>query len=74
MINVLKKYDKTLAFLFAFLTLLFFIFAIMSKEFLKWAFMLHHNQLSWYIRPIFLIPFCFFAFKRCCAGISITII
>ena len=23
-----------------------------------------HNVLSWYIRPLFLLPFCYFAYKR----------
>lgn len=69
----LKKYDKKVAIIFAFFTLLFFIVAITSKDFLDWAFTRHQNQLSWYIRPLFLIPFCFFAFKKSWAGISITI-
>jgi hypothetical protein len=30
-------------------------------------------MLSWYIRPLFLIPFCYFAYKRSWAGISVTI-
>lgn len=70
---LLKKYDKKVAIIFAFLTLLFFLAAITSREFLDWAFTRHQNQLSWYIRPLFLIPFCFFAFKKSWAGISITI-
>ncbi|WP_445506167.1 hypothetical protein [Niallia sp. 03190] len=69
----LKKYDKKLAIIFAFFTLLFFIIAITSRDFLDWAFTRHQNQLSWYVRPLFLIPFCFFAFKKSWAGISITV-
>jgi hypothetical protein len=69
----LKKHDKKLATLFALFTLLFFTFAITSREFLDWVFARHQNQLSWYIRPLFLIPFCFFAFKKSWAGISITV-
>ncbi|WP_226670358.1 hypothetical protein [Metabacillus litoralis] len=68
-----KKYDKLIASIFAFLTLLFFIFAISNRDFLEWAFARHHNQLSWFIRPIFLIPFCYFAYKKSWSGISITI-
>ncbi|PMC37493.1 hypothetical protein CJ195_12140 [Bacillus sp. UMB0899] len=70
---VFKKHDKLIASIFAFLTLLFFIFAITNREFLDWTFARHHNQLSWFIRPIFLIPFCYFAYKRSWAGISLTI-
>jgi hypothetical protein len=69
----LKKHDKKLAILIALLTLLFFTFAITNREFLDWVFARHQNQLSWYIRPLFLIPFCFFAFKKSWAGISITV-
>ncbi|WP_313802027.1 hypothetical protein [Cytobacillus sp.] len=69
----LKKYDKKVAVIFAILTMLFFIAAITSRDFLDWSFTRHQNQLSWYIRPLFLIPFCFFAFKKSWAGISITI-
>ncbi|MBM7605930.1 flagellar biosynthesis protein FlhB [Metabacillus crassostreae] len=68
-----KKYDKLVASLFAFLTFLFFILALTNRDFLDWAFARHHNQLSWFIRPLFLIPFCYFAYKRSWSGISITI-
>jgi hypothetical protein len=29
-----------------------------------WAWARHHNILSWYIRPLFLLPFCLFAYRR----------
>jgi hypothetical protein len=68
----LRKYDKPLALIFGFLTLAL-ILALTNQEFLSWAFARHQNLLSWYIRPLFLIPFCYFAYKRSWAGISITI-
>lgn len=68
-----KKYDKLVASLFAFLTFAFFISAITNRDFLDWAFARHHNQFSWFIRPLFLIPFCYFAYKRSWSGISMTI-
>lgn len=43
------------------------------QEFFDWAWARHHNVLSWYIRPLFLIPFCYFSYKRSWAGIIITI-
>jgi hypothetical protein len=43
-------------------------------DFLAWAWARHHNMLSWYIRPLFLIPFCYFAYKRSWIGIVGTII
>ena len=34
----------------------------------------HHNELSWYVRPLFLLPFCFFAYKRSLWGIVVTLL
>ena len=44
------------------------------NEFLVWSFERHHNILSWYIRPLFLLPFCYFAYKRSIQGIIITLV
>src|SRR3712207_4368585 len=44
------------------------------EEFLSWAWARHHNVLSWYIRPLFLLPFCYFAYRRSITGIVITLI
>jgi hypothetical protein len=65
--------DKIIASLFLALTVLFVIVSMTYQAFFDWVFERHHNQLSWYIRPLFLIPFCFFAYKRSWAGISITV-
>jgi hypothetical protein len=43
-------------------------------EFAAWAWARHHNQLSWYIRPLFLLPFCYFAFRRSLLGIVLTVL
>jgi len=43
-------------------------------DFLAWAWARHHNVLSWYIRPLFIIPFIYFAYKRSWKGMSITVI
>ena len=42
--------------------------------FLSWAWERHHNVLSWYIRPLFLLPFCYFAYRRSVAGIVLTLV
>jgi hypothetical protein len=42
--------------------------------FLSWVWARHHKVLSWYIRPLFLLPFCYFAYKRSLAGIGITLL
>lgn len=65
--------DQKIALLFLALTILFLVVSMTNQTFFDWVFDRHHNQWSWYIRPIFLIPFCFFAYKRSWAGISITV-
>ncbi|MCK9150685.1 hypothetical protein [Methanobacterium alcaliphilum] len=69
----LREYDKLIALIFALFTIIFLLLMIFSSEFFSWAFQRHQNILSWYIRPLFLIPFCYFAYKRSWAGISATI-
>jgi hypothetical protein len=44
------------------------------QDFAEWAWMRHHNPLSWYIRPLFLIPFCYFAWRRSPAGVAATLL
>lgn len=70
---MLKKYDKILAALFTLASVCLLFAMIINREFLEWAFARHHNQLSWFIRPFFIIPFCIFALKRCFSGISFTL-
>src|SRR5215207_7546395 len=45
-----------------------------TDEFAAWAWARHHNELSWYIRPLFLLPFCYFAYKRNLWGIVLTVV
>jgi hypothetical protein len=45
-----------------------------TGEFVAWAWSRHHNVLSWYVRPLFISPFCFFAYRRSLFGIVLTII
>jgi hypothetical protein len=44
------------------------------SEFLNWAWARHHNPLSWYIRPLFVLPFCYFAYKKSVAGVVLTVV
>lgn len=69
----MRKYDKTLAIIFVICSIGLLIAFIFNRDLLEWAFARHHNQLSWYIRPLFIIPFCYFAFNRSLAGISFTL-
>jgi hypothetical protein len=41
-----------------------------TDEFAAWAWARHHNELSWYIRVLFVLPFCYFAYKRSLWGIA----
>ncbi len=65
--------DTIIALLFFMLTLVFITVAMTHTPFFDWVFDRHHNQWSWYLRPIFLIPFCFFAYKHSWSGMAITI-
>src|SRR5690554_4425899 len=71
-LSILKKYDKQLGWLFIILTILFIVLAMTNKSLFNWAYERHQNQLSWYIRPLFIIPFCYFAYKRSWGGIMGT--
>ena len=44
------------------------------EEFAAWAWARHHNELSWYVRPLFLLPFCYFAYRRSLFGIVLTVV
>jgi hypothetical protein len=68
-----KMKDRTLALGFGCLILILIILACTSKPFFDWAYERHQNQMSWYIRPLFLIPFCYFAYKHSLAGIMATV-
>jgi hypothetical protein len=44
------------------------------QDFASWAWERHHNPLSWWIRPLFLTPFMFFAYRRSWRGIALTLV
>ena len=43
-------------------------------EFLGWAWGRHHNELSWYVRALLTVPFCYFAYKRNVVGVVATLV
>ena len=72
-----KRTDVTLS--AAILALVFLALVGMAvtgtlDEFGDWAWDRHHNILSWYIRALFLLPFCFFAYRRSFLGITLTLV
>lgn len=71
--NFIRRNDKWIAIIFSVLTIAFLLLTITNKQFFAWVFERHQNTLSWYIRPVFIIPFCYFAYQHSRAGISITI-
>jgi hypothetical protein len=45
-----------------------------TDQFVAWAWARHHNVMSWYVRPLFILPFCFFAYRRSLWGIVLTLL
>jgi len=68
-----KIYDKQIASILILFTVIFIIILMTNQNLFDWAFSRHQNQLSWYIRPIFLIPFCYLSYKRSLTGIWATV-
>jgi hypothetical protein len=63
-----KPTDRILGSVFILLSIAFVWLSFANEAFFNWAFERHQNQLSWYIRPLFLIPFCYFAYRQSWAG------
>ena len=55
------------------LTITFIIVSMTNKPFFDWVFERHHNQLSWYLRPLLLLPLCCFAYKKSFTGMMVSI-
>ncbi|WFR56502.1 hypothetical protein QA584_23260 [Anaerocolumna sp. AGMB13025] len=68
-----KKMDFMLGSISALATVVFIILFMTNDAFFNWAFARHHNVLSWYIRPIFIIPIVLFAFKKSLTGIFASV-
>jgi hypothetical protein len=45
-----------------------------TNEFVAWAWERHHNVLSWYIRPLFVLPFCYFAYRWSLWGMMLSLL
>jgi hypothetical protein len=44
------------------------------ESLVAWAWERHHNVLSWYIRPLFLVPYWWFAYRRNAVGVAVTLL
>ncbi len=44
------------------------------EELLDWVWLRHHNILSWYVRPLFILPYCYFAYQRSLSGLILTLL
>ncbi|CAM1374585.1 hypothetical protein [Tenacibaculum xiamenense] len=68
-----RKTDITIASIFFVLTISFIAIFMNTPVFFDWAFDRHQNQWSWYLRPLFLIPFCYFAYQKSLAGMMLSV-
>jgi len=68
-----RKTDILIGCIFLILTVVFIGVSMTNKSFFDWVFERHHNQWSWYLRPLFLLPFCYFGYKRSFTGMMISI-
>lgn len=66
--------DRKTAWLLALATLALLAALALDDEFKRWAWARHHNPLSWYIRPLFLIRYCLAAWHRSRTGLTTTLL
>ena len=68
-----KRTDRITGLLFAIATIAVIAVFFTNKDFFEWAFARHQNTLSWYIRPLFIIPIVIGAYRKSYAVIFISI-
>ena len=68
-----RKFDIAIGILFGIMTIILIYLFFSNNIFFMWAFQRHRNILSWYIRPLFIIPIIWSAYKKRVSGISISI-
>jgi len=68
-----RNKDLLVGGVFLILTITFIVISMTNKPFFDCVFERHHNQWSWYLRPLFLMPFCYFAYKKSFAGMMVSI-
>lgn len=65
--------DRSGSILFLILTLGFVLLMVFNKSFFDWDWERHHKTLSWYIRPIAIFPFIYFAYQKNLTGMMATV-
>ena len=60
----IKKLDRIMGLFFAISTVVLIYMFFTNRDFFTWAFSRHQNILSWYIRPLFIIPIVIGAYKQ----------
>ncbi|QEY25822.1 hypothetical protein [Neisseria zalophi] len=58
------QWDRLFGSIFAMATIVIVCYFFISDEFFEWVFARHHNVLSWYIRPLFIILIVIGAYKK----------
>ena len=72
--NGFKKYDKHLALILAAVTVALILLVCLHDDWRHALFLRHRNPISWYIRPLLLIPYCCAAWRRTYSGIMATLL
>ena len=68
-----KRIDNVFGFIFLLAIVIIIYYFFSDERFFYWAFERHQNILSWYIRPIFIIPIVVGAYLKSFSIISISI-
>ena len=68
-----RKLDIAIGILFGIMTIILIYLFFSNNIFFMWTFQRHRNILSWYIRPLFIIPIIWSAYKKRFSGISISV-
>ncbi len=68
------KYNRYISVFLVLCIVSFLSFFLTHETFLAWTFNRHQNILSWYIRPVLIFPFCYFAYKRNINGILLSVL
>jgi hypothetical protein len=70
----MKQKDFFISLIITVFSILFVILILTHRDLFDWVFERHKNLWSWYIKPIFILPFCWLAYKRNLIGLSVCIL